>query len=128
TGRPVARLARAGTQIGDGVYAAVKRQPRAASASSAGVLIIGCPAYPAILGLCSSDIRTSRFCGVAAISAPSCYGADRTPLPRICSVSSSSSSEPCGLDSGLPHRQLWPPLIPVPPWQNSGHDENVRSQ
>jgi hypothetical protein len=37
-GRPVAKLARAGTQIGESVYAFVNRVPLAARASIVGVL------------------------------------------------------------------------------------------
>src|ERR1700743_2679721 len=61
--RPVAKLARAGTQIGQLVYASTKRVPRAASASRLGVLASGWPAQPIIEALCSSDIKMSRFCG-----------------------------------------------------------------
>ena len=41
--RPVARLARDGTQIGVWQYALANRVPRAASASSVGVRAIGLP-------------------------------------------------------------------------------------
>src|SRR6185437_7589399 len=59
--------------MGHVVYAAVKRVPRRASASMLGVSMIGCPAQPMILGLCSSDIRISGFLGVTR-EAPSVLG------------------------------------------------------
>jgi regulatory protein len=61
--RDLAKLARAGTQIGQVVYAALNRVPRAASPSRLGVCTIGCPAQPIRFELCSSDIMTKRFCG-----------------------------------------------------------------
>ena len=57
----VAEAARAGTQIGEGVYARVNRMPRAASASRLGVCTSGCPAQPIARAWCSSDMMISRF-------------------------------------------------------------------
>jgi hypothetical protein len=57
----------------------VKRLARAASVSSAGVPTVGCPAWPVILRLCSSDIMMSRFRGAETVGAPpSRLPADRT--------------------------------------------------
>src|SRR6185436_12009697 len=64
---PQAKPARAGMQTGLVVYAALKRVPRAASASRFGVWITGWPALPSTFGLCSSDMMTRRFLGLTAL-------------------------------------------------------------
>ncbi len=60
---PTANAARAGTQIGQVVYASVKRRPRAARRSRLGVCIILLPEQPIQRGSCSSDMMITRFAG-----------------------------------------------------------------
>ena len=60
---PVAKVARAGMQIGLQQYAFENRTPRPASASMWGVWASALPWQPSTLVLCSSDMMTSRFRG-----------------------------------------------------------------
>src|SRR5438552_14703260 len=48
-------------------YALVKIVPRAARASRLGVWTVGCSAYPAIFGLCSSDMMTRKFSALISV-------------------------------------------------------------
>src|SRR6185436_2133504 len=104
---PQAKPARAGMQTGLVVYAALKRVPRAASASRFGVWMTGWPALPSTFGLCSSDMMTRTFFAFIALILSQCPMSKPpfhfVPLPKERSAGKPrKSGRTMIIDDGMP--------------------------